>query len=142
MTSELLHRNSEYKTQLVASQTCIISVSLISQVESVGSVGNVFSDLRWGSQDQEEDLCEDLGDSSVYWTAGRSSEMWKGSVPKYEKPLLQPLQHFTAFISLYLRFASFSVQPNVSMCALRAVPVTTAAAVCATATSCTDKSKV
>lgn len=33
----------------VASQTCIISVSLISQVESVGSVGNVFSNLRWGS---------------------------------------------------------------------------------------------
>lgn len=39
-----------------------------SQVGSVGSVGDVFSDLWWRSQDQEEDMCEDVGDSSVYWT--------------------------------------------------------------------------
>lgn len=52
--------------------TCLslsLSLCVVSQVESVGSVGDVFCDLWWRSQDQEEDLCADLGDNSVYWTA-------------------------------------------------------------------------
>lgn len=47
----------------------VLQPSMYSQVEPVGSMGDVFSDLWWGSQDQEEDLCEELSDGSVFWTA-------------------------------------------------------------------------
>lgn len=44
-----------------------LSLSVVSQVEPVGSVGNMFGDVWWRPEDQEEDLCEDLNQHPVLW---------------------------------------------------------------------------
>lgn len=92
---------------VTAKLTSLPSLFMTSQVESVGSLGDVLSDLRWRSQDKEENLCEDLSDSSVCWTACWSSEVWEGSMPRYTKPVVLKsflFFYFGVFISLCSRF--------------------------------------
>lgn len=54
---------------------------MTSQVDSLESMGSVLGDLWQGSQDQEEDLCENLCDSAVCGTSGGNPEMWEKSMP-------------------------------------------------------------
>lgn len=43
----------------------------------------MLSDVWWGPQEQEEDLCEDVGDGSVCRAARGGAEVRQGSVPMY-----------------------------------------------------------
>lgn len=61
---------------------------MISQVASLGTVGDLLSDMWWGPQKQEEDLLKDVGKGSVYRTARGGAEVQQGSVPMYVKVTL------------------------------------------------------
>lgn len=64
------------------------SSRVTSQVASLGTVGSVLGDMWWGPQEQEEDLCEDVGDGSVHRAARGGAEVRQGSVPVYVKATL------------------------------------------------------
>ncbi|KAE8294338.1 Cartilage intermediate layer protein 1 [Larimichthys crocea] len=61
----------------------VLQPSMYSQVESMGSMGDVLSDLWGRTQDKETYLCEDLSDSSVCWTACGNPEVWEECMPNH-----------------------------------------------------------
>lgn len=103
------------------------SISVLSQVESMGSMGTMFGHLRWRAQDKEKNLCEDLDNSPVHWATGWSPEMWEGSMPWSVKPCLNfplpPFQnhwyHFFYLCIMYLQLHCFlhvSLHSQMSAC--------------------------
>lgn len=125
-------------------RTSLVWFCVISQMEPMGSLGGMFSDLWWRPEDEETDLCEDLSDSAVYRQTCWSPKVWEESVPRYARSQFNDkhckILNFGVFLSFCICLLAPSWQRNVNVCAWKAVPVLTAVVVCVRAMCCVEKS--